>query len=58
MTEAEKYNLILSELAEVLERKNHKITVQQWEIDSLTKKIEKAEAEIEELKKQNKIVRV
>ena len=58
MTEAEKYNLILSELAEALERKNHKIQIQQWEIDALNRKVKKAEAEIEELKQQNKVVRV
>lgn len=43
MTEKEKYEVLLGELAEALKEKNDKISFQNWEIESLKKKLAEAE---------------
>lgn len=39
----EKYEILLSELAEVIKQKNQKIELQEYAIESLTKKLIEAE---------------
>lgn len=57
MTEAEKYNELLKELAELLTSKNDKIAFQSIIIDDLKAKLETAENEIKTLKgsKENEV---
>lgn len=43
MTEKEKYDILLGELAEKLKEKNDTISLQNWEIESLKKKLKEAE---------------
>ncbi|MGN0804388.1 MAG: hypothetical protein ACI4MS_03290 [Candidatus Coproplasma sp.] len=39
MTEKEKYEVLLGELAEKLKEKNDKISLQNWQIEDLKKKL-------------------
>ena len=41
-----KYNAVLKELGDVLEKKNAAINVQKWEIEELKEKLSAAEAEL------------
>lgn len=50
MTNEEKYTELLKELAELLKSKNDKITLQEWEINSLKNKLAGAEKQINDLK--------
>lgn len=42
-----KYNAVLKELGDVLEKKNAAINVQKWEIEELKEKLAAAEAELD-----------
>lgn len=47
MNENEKYSEVLKELGETLKRKNETIALQQWQIDTLSKKVEELEAKMQ-----------
>lgn len=48
MTEEQKYNELLKELATLIKAKNDTIDVQKWQIADLTAKLEEKEIELEE----------
>ena len=50
MSNAEKYNELLMEIGACIKAKNETIAFQKISIESLTKKLEAAEAELEKLK--------
>lgn len=43
MTDKQRYELLLGELAEILQHKNNTIALQKYEINSLKRKLEEAE---------------
>lgn len=55
MNENEKYSEVLKELGETLKRKNETIALQQWQIDTLSKKVEELEAKMQIKVKSGKI---
>lgn len=52
MNENEKYQELLKEIGRVLKEKNDQICIQAFQISDLRKKLETAEKEIEELRKE------
>lgn len=55
--EKDKYEILLSELAEVLKKKNETIMFQSYEIESLKKKLEDAENSVKNSGKPQNIER-
>lgn len=55
--EKDKYEILLSELAEVLKKKNETIMFQSYEIESLKKKLEAAENSVKNSGKPQNIER-
>lgn len=56
MTNEQKYNALMLEIGELLRTKNTDISVKTWTIESLTKKLERAEERINELEVENKLL--
>ena len=50
MTDEQKYNELLKELAQIIKEKNDTITCQQYVIDTLKEKLSSAENEIKNMK--------
>lgn len=50
MTDTEKYNELLKELAQLIKEKNNTIAFQKYQLETLQEKLEKAENEIQRLK--------
>lgn len=53
MGDDQKYSVLLKEIGKLLADKNDRIMFQEFELTTLRKELEKAEATIEELKKDN-----
>lgn len=56
MTATEKHNVILNALAEAIAEKEKQITLCEWELSDVRRKLEKAEAELANAWKENAIL--
>lgn len=54
MSDEKKYLELLKEIGRIIKEKNDEIVINSFRVDDLRKKLEKAETEIEELRKENK----